>query len=79
MTLNLATGKQYTPRPEDYCTKVAGTHCDHDMRTPIWDEFLDRVTDGNEHLQAYLKRVVGYCCSGLTSEHCLFFSLRHWR
>jgi P4 family phage/plasmid primase-like protien len=61
-------------RREDYVTKVAavspatpGTPC------PRWTPFLDEVTCGNIQLQKYLQRVAGYCLTGHTSEHALFF------
>jgi putative DNA primase/helicase len=38
-----------------------------------WRQFLVTVTGGDAELQAYLKRVAGYCLTGITSEHALFF------
>jgi P4 family phage/plasmid primase-like protien len=40
---------------------------------PAWLAFLDQVTGGDLELQAYLRRVVGYALTGVTSEHALFF------
>lgn len=40
---------------------------------PTWQRFLATVTGGDAELQAYLARVVGYCLTGVTSEHALFF------
>lgn len=71
MTIDLKTGEQYAPRPEDYCTKIApvppGGEC------PLWHDFLARVTDNDTDLQAYLARVCGYWLTGHTHEHALFF------
>src|ERR1017187_1284583 len=39
----------------------------------MWRRFLDRVTDGNAELQAFLQRVIGDCLSGSVCEHALFF------
>jgi putative DNA primase/helicase len=39
----------------------------------LWLSFLERITDGNEELQAYLQRFAGYCLTGSTKEHALFF------
>ena len=36
-------------------------------------EFLDTVTGGDADLQAYLQRMAGYCLTGVTTEHALFF------
>jgi len=40
---------------------------------PTWRKFLDRVTGGDEDLQAFLKRMAGYWLTGVTREHALFF------
>ncbi len=71
MTVDLRTGKQYAPRPEDYCTKAAavapGGEC------PMWHAFLDRVTGGDWDLQDYQQRCAGYWLTGHTHEHAMFF------
>jgi putative DNA primase/helicase len=38
-----------------------------------WRAFLGHVTGGNAELQAYLQRMTGYCLTGATSAHALFF------
>ncbi len=40
---------------------------------PTWRQFLVTVTGGDKDLQDYLQRVAGYCLTGVTSEHALFF------
>ena len=40
---------------------------------PTWRQFLATVTGGDRDLQSYLQRVAGYCLTGATSEHALFF------
>ena len=40
---------------------------------PTWRRFLGDVTGGDDELAAYLQRVVGYCLTGVTREHALFF------
>lgn len=73
MTINLHTGESYAPRREDYITKKAGTYRDPDVDTPMWHAFLTRITAGDVDLQDYLQRVAGYCLTGDTREHVLFF------
>jgi putative DNA primase/helicase len=71
LAIDLRTGIGREPRREDYFTKHAAAKPGGDC--PLWLAFLDRVTDGDHELQAYLKRVAGYCLTGLTSEQVLFF------
>lgn len=39
----------------------------------LWRAFLGDVTGGDADLQAYLQRMAGYCLTGATSAHALFF------
>jgi putative DNA primase/helicase len=71
VTLDLRTGKAYPHRPEDYCTKIAAVRAGG--KCPLWHGFLQRVTDEDLLLQHYLRRVAGYCMTGSTREHLLFF------
>ena len=38
-----------------------------------WLAFLKAITNDNQEFIAYLQRVLGYCLTGLTTEHALFF------
>ena len=38
-----------------------------------WLAFLERITNGNTDITAYLHRFTGYCLTGETSEHALAF------
>ena len=40
---------------------------------PLWLRFLARITNGDAELQAFLQRLAGYCLTGITREHALFF------
>lgn len=72
MTIDLRTGKEYAPRRGDYCTKIAAV-APANIPIPIWTAFLDKITAGDVDLQRYLRRLAGYCLTGDTSEHSLFF------
>src|SRR5271169_5058761 len=72
MTVNLRTGEYYEARKEDYITKSTAVAPERN-ETPRWKAFLDKVTGGDLELQKYLPRAAGYCLSGITSEHVLFF------
>lgn len=69
--IELRSGVARPSRPEDYATKSTAVAAGGDC--PLWLAFLDRVTGGDGELQAYLQRVAGYCLTGITSEHVLFF------
>lgn len=71
-TLNLRNGKMHQPRPSDHITKLTG--CNPDSREPtLWLKFLKDATRGDNAMITYLQRIAGYCLTGLTSEHALFF------
>jgi putative DNA primase/helicase len=71
IAIELKTGAEREPRREDYCTKTAAVEPGGDC--PLWLRFLNRITGDDQDLQAYLQRVAGYCMTGITSEHILFF------
>jgi P4 family phage/plasmid primase-like protien len=54
-----------------HMTKVTAASPQGDC--PTWLTFLSQVTGGDVELQAYLRRVVGYALTGVTTEHALFF------
>jgi len=69
--VDLRTGHIRAHERADRMTKVATAvpkGC-----CPIWRSFLSDVTGGDAELMIYLQRMVGYCLTGVTSEHALFF------
>jgi putative DNA primase/helicase len=72
---DLCTGSGRAPDPLDYTTKKTACRCaPAGTPRPLWTAFLDRVTDHNAELQGFLQRYVGYCCTGLTTEHVFVFA-----
>jgi putative DNA primase/helicase len=69
--VDLRTGNIRKAVPEDYFTKITAVAPKDNC--PRWLKFLDRVTDGNADLVAFLQRIVGYSLTGSTREHALFF------
>jgi putative DNA primase/helicase len=69
--VDLHDGSLQAHNAMDFCSRITavspGGVC------PTWYQFLDRVTNHNGGLQAFLQRVAGYSLTGLTSEHALFF------
>jgi putative DNA primase/helicase len=70
--VDLKTGATGPHRREDFCSKITAIAPGGDC--PRWHKFLKRVTNGNSELQSFLQRMVGYCLTGMTLEHALFFA-----
>ncbi len=70
-TVDLRTGELHDHCREDYCTKTTAVAPSGDC--PLWRAFLRRVTNKNNELELFLQRMVGYCLTGVTREHVLFF------
>ncbi len=74
-TYDLRTGIGRPPDPLDYITKktacsVAPAGTPH----PLWTKFLYRVTDNDPNLIGFLRRYMGYCTTGFTTEHVFAFA-----
>jgi putative DNA primase/helicase len=71
--IDLRSGSLSKHRLADYVTKITSVSPNADCPTPLWFAFLDKVTDGDKDLQAFLARMSGYNITGITREHALFF------
>ena len=69
--VDLKTGRMRSHERTDRMTKVTTATPGGDC--PTWKQFIDEVTGGDQELQAYLQRMVGYALTGSTQEHALFF------
>jgi putative DNA primase/helicase len=69
--VDLRSGAIRAHRREDRMTKIT-TAIPRGV-SPIWRAFLNDITGGDAELMAYLQVMVGYCLTGVTSEHALFF------
>lgn len=69
--VDLKTGRKRPNDRADRMTKI--TTASPSGECPQWTAFLSDVTGGDADLQAYLQRMVGYCLTGVTSAHALFF------
>jgi putative DNA primase/helicase len=69
--VDLKTGRKRANERADRMTKITTATPDGDC--PTWRQFIDEVTGGDKELQSYLQRMVGYCLTGVTSAHALFF------
>ena len=69
--IDLRTGSIRGHQRVDRMTKISTATPRGDC--PQWLTFLKEITGGDAQLQAYLQRVAGYCLTGSTQEHALFF------
>ncbi len=73
-TFDLRTGSERAVDPADFITKAtACAAVPQGTPHPLWSKFLDRITNSDTELQAFLQRYVGYCCTGITSQHQFVF------
>lgn len=71
-TIDLLTGALREPMREDMITKSAGVVYDLSATCPNWLAFLDGIMGGDNEMTDFLRRVVGYSLTGITSEQCMF-------
>lgn len=69
--VDLKTGRTRANDRADRMTKI--TTATPRGECPQWRSFLHDVTGGDQNLQDYLQRMVGYALTGSTREHALFF------
>ncbi|MFD4234256.1 phage/plasmid primase, P4 family [Streptomyces sp. NPDC058542] len=72
-TVDLRTGQLHPHSPADMITKRLSVAYHPDAPAERWDQFLTEVFPGHPDLPAYMQRLVGYGCTGSTSEHCFAF------
>nr|MDQ2667387.1 phage/plasmid primase, P4 family [Gemmatimonadota bacterium] len=70
--VNLKNGELRSARHQDYMTRQTAA-APGNARPALWHQFLEKVTDQNAELISYLQRVAGYCLTGSTEEHAMFF------
>ena len=71
--VDLSTGDMRPHDRSDRMTKIAAATVDKQATCPAWMQFLRQVTGNDDAIIAYLQRMFGYCMTGATSEHALFF------
>jgi putative DNA primase/helicase len=73
-TIDLRTGEIRNADQGDYITKSTSTAPERRGAKPVrFLAFLDDATGGDQTLVDYLQQVAGYCLTGKTTEHALFF------
>lgn len=70
-TIDLTSGKVLKHNPLDYMSKIT-TVGPSGKKPERWFQFLDRIFE-DKQIPPFLQRVCGYCLTGSTIEHALFF------
>ncbi|MGV7004909.1 phage/plasmid primase, P4 family [Desulfovibrio sp. QI0442] len=71
--VDLRTGILAQGDPAQRITKLAGIAPSEKADCPMWLQFLEEATDGDKGLQRFMQQMAGYCLTGQTKEHALFF------
>jgi len=76
-TIDLCTGTLRAPDPNDYITKATAVRPDPGWPIPLWlgvvSRMFERAGRPDVELIAYMQRVLGYCLTGITDEHVMWF------
>jgi putative DNA primase/helicase len=71
--VDLRTGRMRAHQRSDRMTKICTATLQPGSNCPHWLAFLADVTGGDQSQIHYLQKVFGYCLTGSTQEHALFF------
>ncbi|HHS88900.1 MAG TPA: hypothetical protein ENJ26_00860 [Rhodobacteraceae bacterium] len=72
-TIYLRDGSMLENRRTDLITRATAVAPAAEMPTPLWSRFLCEATKGDPDLIRFLQVMSGYCLTGITREHALFF------
>lgn len=70
--IDLRTGELRDPDPRHMLARSTAV-APRPGATPLWDQFLDDLTGGDEELKRYLQKLLGYALTGDVSEKVLQF------
>jgi putative DNA primase/helicase len=73
VTIDLRDGVGRVPDPGDGITRLAAVAPTPTADCPLWRAFLHEATGGDAAMMRFLQQIVGYCLTGDTREHALFF------
>lgn len=74
-TVDLRTGELKDHCREDIITKLVQVRFNSEAMCQRWEQFLSEIMGNDEHLVAFLKRMIGYSLTGSTREQ--FFLILH--
>lgn len=71
--LDMDRGVLMKSSPDYLCSKIAPYNYSPEATSPVFDEYMKVLTDGDTELEKFLLRCAGYTITGLTGEECFFF------
>ena len=75
--INLKNGGLIDNCKEKMITKQAKVVYDPSSKCPMWLKFVNEISNGDQELAGYLKKIVGYSITGDIREQVLFFLYGH--
>ncbi len=72
-TINLETGQLQASSAGDFMTRMTSIEYNQNAKSPMWLAFLNRIFDGDKEVIGFIRRFVGYCLTGMTTEQVLVF------
>lgn len=70
--IDLTTSCRHEASPDLHMTKITSVEVGNN-KCPRWLKFLDDIAKGDDELVSFIQRIMGYCLTGDTREHALFF------
>lgn len=70
--IDLKSGNLNDHDKDKFFSKIASIEYTDKIDSPLWDDFLMQIFDGNRALINYIQRAVGYSLSGSTEEQVMF-------
>jgi P4 family phage/plasmid primase-like protien len=72
-TVDLRTGRLRAAQRGDHITQLTAVAPAASAECPTWLSFLEDATQADDGLVRFLQQIAGYCLTGDTREHALFF------
>jgi putative DNA primase/helicase len=71
--INLKTGTLTKSHPDQFIKKVCPIHYDYNAKCPKFDQFLKDITLGDEEVERFIARLLGYSILGIPMEEKIFY------
>ena len=70
---DLRDSQRLEHRPELWQSRITPVAPAWEVETPVWDNFLTEITQGDTELRSYLQHLAGYCLWGTSREQMFAF------